>query len=177
MMVQRLSQGRSERAWCSRTKAGYEIFFSVLIICAVTATAHAQEPRTFRVMGQYDDIRFELNNAIIERGLNPGSNGNIGEMLDRTGADVGSTTKVYKAAEYISFCSAKLSRQMIEADPANLTFCPFVLVIYETVAKPGEVVVAYRPLSPRGSPASRATIAAADAMLESIAREATKVAR
>lgn len=134
----------------------------------------AQEPRTFRAKGSYDDVRFELNNAIVARGLNPGATGNISEMLERTGAAVGSTTKVYKAAEYVTFCSARLSRQMIEADPANLSFCPFVLVIYETIATPGEIVIAFRPLSPHGSPASKAAIAAAEALLVSIAQEATK---
>ena len=62
----------------------------------------AQEPRTFRAKGSYDDVRFELNNAIVARGLNPGATGNISEMLERTGAAVGSTTKVYKAAILIS---------------------------------------------------------------------------
>ena len=150
------------------------ILLAALFSIAVGGSARAEPPRTFRTQGQYDDVRFELNNAIIARGLNLGGVGNIGEMLDRTGGDVGSTTKVYSAAEYISFCSAKLSRQMIEADPSNLTFCPFVLVIYETVAKPGEIVVAYRPLDLHGSSASQTAIAAAGKLLEEIAQEATR---
>ena len=156
------------------TRAACPIVLSALIGCAAAASARAEEPRTFRTKGSYDDVRFELNNVIIARGLAITYTGNIGEMLDRTGADVGSTLKVYKSAEYITFCSAKLSRQMIEADAANLTFCPFVLVIYETAANPGEVVIAYRPLIPQGSAASKAAIAAADKLLEGIARDATK---
>ena len=161
-------------ARCSWTRIVGALLCSALIGSAATTIASADEPRTFRTKGKYDDVRFELNNAIIARGLAITTTGNIGEMLDRTGADVGSTLKVYTSAEYITFCSAKLSRQMIEADPANLSFCPFVLVIYETIATPGEIVIAFRPLSPHGSPASKAAIAAAEALLVSIAQEATK---
>ena len=78
------------------------------------------------------------------------------------------------AASNLSFCSAKLSRQMMEADPANLTFCPFVIVIYETADKPGEIVVAYRPPVPHGSDASKAALVEADKLLEGIVRDATK---
>ena len=163
-------------ARCSWTRIVGALLCSALIGSAATAIASADEPRTFRTKGKYDDVRFELNNAIIARGLAITTTGNIGEMLDRTGADVGSTLKVYMSAEYITFCSAKLSRQMIEADPANLTFCPFVLVIYETAAKPGEIVVAYRPLEPRGSAASKAAFGAADKLLEGIAQDATRIA-
>lgn len=150
----------------------------VLVVMAcmlpVSPSARAQEPKTFVKKGSYDDVRFELNNAIIGRGLAQSATGNIGEMLERTGADVGSTKEIYKQAEYVTFCSAKLSRQMAEADPANLVYCPFVVVIYETVAKPGEIVVAYRPLAGHGSAASKAAVAETDKMLEAIARDATK---
>ena len=157
-------------------------FFSTAIgMAAVTATmlaaspvAVAQEPKAFTKRGTYDDVRFELNNAIIARGLSQNMTGNLGEMLARTGADVGSTKEIYKQAEYVTFCSAKHSRQMAEADPANLVYCPFVIVIYETVMKPGEVVVAYRPLAGHGNAASKAAIAETDKMLEAIARDATK---
>ena len=138
---------------------------------AQTAT---EGPRLYRSKGSYDDVRFELNNAIIARGLNIQTTGNVAEMLDRTAADLGATKKIYKAAEYVSFCSAKISRQMMEADPANLVFCPFVIVIYETADKPGETIVAYRPPVPTGSGASKAAIAEADKLLEGIARDATK---
>ena len=60
---------------------------------------------------KYDDVKFELNNAIVGRGLTIDFNGQVSKMLDRTGADVGSTKAIYKQAEYVSFCSAKLSRQ------------------------------------------------------------------
>ena len=141
---------------------------------ATYVLAQTDGPRLYRANGSYDDVRFELNNAIIARGLNIQTTGNVAEMLDRTGPATGATRKVFKAAEYVTFCSAKLSQQMIEADPANLVFCPFVIVIYETADKPGETIVAYRPPVPTGSGASKAAIAEADKLLEGIARDATK---
>lgn len=150
------------------------VAFGAAMIGAGVASAEADAPRTFRKKGAYDDVRFELNNAIIARGLNANPPGNVGEMLDRTGADIGATKKVYKAAEYLTFCSAKLSRQLMEADPANLTFCPFVIVIYETSDNPGEVVVAYRPFVAHGSAASKAALAEAEKLLDGIVRDATK---
>ena len=150
------------------------IAFGATTMGADVANAEADAPRKFRKKGTYDDVRFELNNAIIARGLNINTPGNIGEMLDRTGPDIGATKKIYKTAEYLTFCSAKLSRQMMEADPVNLTFCPFVIVIYETSDNPGEVVVAYRPLAAHGNAASKAAIAEAEKLLDGIAREATK---
>ena len=73
-------------------------------------------------------------------------------MLERTGADVGSTKKIYANAEFFMFCSAKLSRAMIEADPANVGYCPYVVFLYEAAEKPGEIVVGYRRPQPRATP-------------------------
>ena len=147
---------------------------ALLSLVFPVSVARAAEPRTIVKSGSYDDVHFELNNAIIVRGLNISGVGNLNAMLERTGADVGSTTEIYKSAEYISFCSAKLSRRMMEADARNIAFCPFILFIYETVAKPGEVVVGYRIPEGRGDSGSRAALADAEKMLESIIQDATK---
>ena len=126
----------------------------------------AQEIVTYTKKAGFEDVKFDLTNAITNRGLVIDSNGNVGRMLDRTGADVGSTKPIYKAAEYFAFCSAKVSREIMEADPKNLAFCPFVMFVYETAAKPGEVVVGYR------RPA--AAMKSVAALLDGIAKEAVK---
>ena len=95
-------------------------------------------------------------------------------MLERTGADVGSSKPVYRQAEYFTFCSAKLSRSMMEADPANIGFCPYVVFIYETAAAPGTISVGYRRPPAQGSDASRAALADIDALLDGIVKEAVK---
>ena len=136
--------------------------------------ALAQEPKLYRVRASYEDVKFELNNAIITRGLALESTGKIGDMLERTGADVGSAKAIYKAAEFFTFCSARYSRRMMEADPANVAFCPMVVFIYETEATPGEVVVGYRPPALHGSEASKAALADVDKLLDGIAKDAVK---
>jgi hypothetical protein len=122
----------------------------------------------------YDDVRFDLQNAIIGRGLTVDFNGQLSKMLERTGADVGSTKPIYKQAEYFTFCSAKLSRAMMEADPSNVGFCPYVVFIYETATAPGTIHVGYRRLQPHGSAASRAALAEIERLLDGIVKEAAK---
>lgn len=122
----------------------------------------------------FDDVKFELQNAIVSRGLTVDFNGNVGAMLERTGADLGSTTRIYKQAEYFSFCSAKLSRATMEADPANLGFCPYVVFLYETAAAPGTTHVGYRKHQPRGAQASQAALAEVDKLLDAIVVDAVK---
>ena len=151
---------------------------AVLTVAAITlllaiASAHAQELKTYRKTAVFEDVKFDLTNAIIRRGLVIDFNGNLGGMLERTGKDVGSTKVIYKAAEYFMFCSAKLSRDMMTADAANVGFCPYVVFIYATAAKPGEVVVGYRRPPPVGSVRSRKVFAAIDTLLNGIAKEAT----
>lgn len=144
-----------------------------LLIAAFPASASVVQ--TVTRAGTFDDARFELNNAIIERGLTIDYHGKLGDMLARTGADVGSTKPIYKAAEFFSFCSAKLSRAMMEADAANIAFCPYVVFLYERADKAGEVVIGYRrPVVAGGSEASAKALAEIDALLADIIKAAAK---
>ena len=45
-------------------------------------------------------------------------------MLVRTAADVGTEREVFTRAESFQFCSALLSRRMMEADPVSFGFFP-----------------------------------------------------
>ena len=137
-------------------------------------TVSAAELYTKSKTASFEDVKFDLTNAVIERGLVVDYTGNVAGMLDRTGADVGSTRKLYRHAEYLVFCSAKLSRQMMEADPTNIGFCPFVVYIYERTDKPGEIVVGARPPTARGDDASRKALAEVEALLQGIVSDAVK---
>lgn len=139
-----------------------------------TDAALAEAFKSYTKRAKYDDARQDLADAIVNKGLKIDYNGKIGEMLERTGADVGSTKQVYKQAEFFTFCSAKLSRAMMEADPLNIASCPYVMFLYETATKPGEVVIGYRLTAPHGSEASRKALAEIDNLLEGIAKEALK---
>lgn len=134
----------------------------------------AQDIKSVTKKASYDDVKFELTNAITERGLNIDYNGQLGKMLDRTGADVGSTKPIYRHAEFFTFCSAKLSRAMMEADPLNAAFCPYVIFIYESALTPGEVTVGYRPPPKTGKAASDAALAEIDRLLSGIVKAAAQ---
>jgi len=147
---------------------------AAVAVAALASAAAAQEIRSYAKKSAFDDVKFELTNAIVGRGLVIDYTGQIGKMLERTGADVGSTKPLYAKAEFFTFCSAKLSRAMMEADPANIGFCPYVIFIYEAAGKPGETVVGYRRPVLVGNEASRKALAEIDALLDGIVKEAVK---
>jgi hypothetical protein len=159
----------------ARQFAKHVIATAILIVLAATAPARAaDELFTRSKAGSFEDVKFDLSNAIIDRGLVVDHTGNIAGMLERTGADVGSTKQLYRHAEYFVFCSAKLSRAMMEADSANVGICPFVVFAYELADKPGEIVVGFRKPPARGGDASRKSLEAVASLLEAIVEEAVK---
>jgi uncharacterized protein (DUF302 family) len=143
-------------------------------VLAGVVPAAAEGFNTRTKAGSFDDVKFDLTNAIIERGLVIDHTGNVAGMLARTGAEVGSTKVLYRHGEYMIFCSAKLSREMMEADPANIGLCPFVVFIYERADKPGEITVGYRNPTARGSPASMAAITSVHTLLGEIVADVVK---
>jgi len=122
---------------------------------------------------RFEEVRDDLKLAIEGKGLVIDYHSFVGRMLERTGKDVGSSRKLYADAQAFVFCSAALSRKTMEADAANIAFCPYSMVVYATAQDPGTVRVAYRrPWRPDGSAASTAALKAVEALLDGIAREA-----
>lgn len=89
-------------------------------------------------------MTFALEQAILNEGLVIDLTSHVGEMLDRTKADVGGTVDLFTAADTYSFCSARVSRQVMEADVINVQFCPYAVFVYETPDQPGKVTVGHR---------------------------------
>jgi uncharacterized protein (DUF302 family) len=122
---------------------------------------------------KFEDVRDDLKLAIEGKGLVIDYHSYINRMLERTGKDLGATGKLYADAEAFVFCSAVASRRTMQADPANIAFCPYSIVVYATAQDPGTAHVAYRrPWRPDGPLGSQAALAGVDALLDSIAREA-----
>lgn len=113
-------------------------------LCLATA-AQSEEMVTYTTDQSFDDVTFGVENAILNQGLIPENVSHVGEMLDRTGADVGSDVKVFEAADVFSFCSAALSRKVMEADPLNLGFCPYDVFVMQ-LPDSDEVTIGYRAL-------------------------------
>lgn len=121
----------------------------------------------------FDDVRDDLKTAIEGRGLVVDYQSFVNRMLERTGKDVGSARKLYADAQAFVFCSAALSRKTMEADPANVSLCPYTITVYATAQDPGTVHVSYRrPWRPDGSAASKAALKEVETLLDGIAREA-----
>lgn len=128
--------------------------------------------QVIKTKASFSDVKQDLADAIINRGYIVDYNARIGEMLDRTGKDVGSTKAVFKSAETVQFCSAVLSRKMMEADPANIAFCPYVIFYYERADEPGTVYVGFRELDEHGSEASEISKKTINKLLKDIIKEA-----
>jgi uncharacterized protein (DUF302 family) len=122
---------------------------------------------------KFDDVRDDLKTAIEGQGLVVDYHSFVNRMLERTGKDVGSARKLYADAQAFVFCSAVLSRKTMEADPANVSLCPYSITVYATAQDPGTVHVSFRrPWRPDGSAASKAALREVEALLDGIAREA-----
>lgn len=144
-----------------------------------TSTANAPvEPDAMPVHARaveadFDAIRFGVESAIENRGFVIDYHANIGDMLERTTADVDAGETPYRAAETWQFCSAILSRRMVQADPENIAYCPYVVFAYETREAPGTVVVGFRTRSDSSENGSSEVIAVIDRELAAIVAEAT----
>ena len=91
----------------------------------------AQEFVTVPFDGSFDDATFAVESAIVGQGLVIDHVSHVGEMLNRTGADVGSDKQIFKAADIFIFCSATVSREVMEVDPMNIVFCPYGVFVTE----------------------------------------------
>lgn len=158
-------------------KASVAGFAAAAMLAGAAAPAFAQSVpdgvRAYQVEAAFDDVRFDLENAIVNRGLVIDYVSHIGAMLNRTAADVGSEAEIFANAQSMLFCSASLSRKAMEADPLNIAYCPYAVFVYEQPGQPGKVTVGYRELGETGSDASRAALANVNALLDDIVREAT----
>ncbi|MEC7762211.1 MAG: DUF302 domain-containing protein [Pseudomonadota bacterium] len=110
-------------------------------VFAATAAWAEGPATTYTYDGGFDDAAFALENAIIGKGLVIDYVTHTGDMLARTGVDVGSDVTLFEAADVYLFCSAIVSREVMEADPMNLAFCPYGIFVAE---REGEVMLGYQ---------------------------------
>jgi len=157
------------------------IFRSVLaalvVAAGLTGSAFAGgsgDLKIYAAKGDFNEVKEEVERAILDRGYVVDYHGFVGNMLKRTAKDIGGTKVMYKDAEFYQFCSASLTRNAVEADPRNIGYCPYVVVVYALASAPDMVHVGYRHLSMTGSEESKKALAAVEKVLDDIAREATQ---
>lgn len=115
----------------------------ILCILASPVTAEVA-PTTITVEDTFENVAFAVESAIIGAGLVIDHVSHTGEMLERTRADVGSDKVLFTQADIFSFCSASVSRQVMEADPTNIQHCPYGVFVYELADQPGKIVVGHK---------------------------------
>ena len=96
---------------------------------------------TYAFDGAFDDATFAVESAIVGKGLVIDYVSHTGDMMERTKADVGSDVTIFDGADIFLFCSAQTSREVMEADPMNIAFCPYGIFVTDTE---GDVRVGYR---------------------------------
>jgi uncharacterized protein (DUF302 family) len=141
------------------TRAAYVAAVALALAAGPVA---AQEVVVHDFDGSFDDAKFAVEAAIVGEGLVIDHVSHVGDMLARTGEDVGSTETIFAAADVFTFCSAVVSREVMEADPMNIAHCPYGIFVAE---RDGAVTVGYRTY-PDG------TMEAVEDLLAGIVREA-----
>ncbi len=122
--------------------------------------------------GTFAEVKSNVELAITDQGLVINNVSTVGDMLERTGKDLGAKRQVYAQGDVLEFCSAGLSREMMEADQVNIVFCPYTIQVYAIPEQPGKVFVGYRRVPVTGNDASKAAIEKVNALLAKIVSEA-----
>lgn len=118
------------------------IFAATALAALTTTSAFADSFITRPTDDSFANTAFAVESAIVGKGLVIDSTSHVGDMLERTKGDVGSDVTVFNAANVYLFCSASVSRKVMEADPMNIQFCPYGITVMET--PDGVVSVGYR---------------------------------
>lgn len=130
---------------------------------AVIADNH-EGAHVYAYDGPFDEATFAVESAIIGKGLVIDYVSHTGEMLSRTGEDVGSDVELFADADIFVFCSAVLSRKVMEADRMNIAQCPYGIFVVDWG---DDVVVGYRDYPP-------GPMDEVEALLDAIVREAVE---
>ena len=147
----------------------------LLVLSAPLSQVHAETRTGYKILEVKQDFEstlFELDNAIVDRGLVVDYTGHVSKMLDRTSEATGGRSP-YKDGRYMIFCSAKLSQAAMKADPDNLAICPYVVFIYELKSRPGLTRVGYRRPIASEKPEAKKALAAIEQLLDGIIKDAT----
>lgn len=162
---------------CKRVRLLVGICCCVVAACA-SSWAEEAKPSVaelhYTVHGRFTDVLENLEFFIAERGITISNRSHIAAMLQRTREAVGATKQIYLNAEVLGFCSAQLSRNMLEADPHGIVFCPYNIAIYELADQPGVIHLAYQPPPIVGSEPSQAAVRAIIDLVDGILRGAAE---
>jgi uncharacterized protein (DUF302 family) len=122
------------------------LFFLLFLSLSSIAETLKIDIKTITIKGDYADIKETLEMAITDRGMVISKVFFIADMLQRTGKVVGATNLVYVNGEILSFCSARLSRKMMQANPEYISICPFKISVYSLPNNPANIYLTYQAI-------------------------------
>ena len=129
----------------------FALSLALALAAAQPVLAAGDDVFTVETDQSFADTAQAAQDAIVNKGFKIDYHGFIGEMLKRTAGDVGATKALYKDAEFFTFCSAVVSRKVMEGDIGDIAYCPYVVFVYEKAETPGKVTVGFRKLPEGGS--------------------------
>ena len=130
--------------------------------------------RMYVVNSSYEFVRDDLELAITGRGIKINNISHIGDMLARTGKDVGASKQIFEHAEAFEFCSATVSRATMEADPHNIVFCPYIIAVYSLPGEKNRTYISFRRPTLVGSAASKDALQKVEDLMSSIVAEVAR---
>ena len=138
-------------------------FLALISAAVLAAPAFADHLILTPTEMSFEDAALAVENAIVGRGLVIDYTSHVGEMLERTRADIGSDVVLFTNASIYMFCSATTSRQVMEADWQNVAFCPYGVQVIERPGEPVAIGYMHRDVD---------SMAPVNALLEAIVDEA-----
>lgn len=145
--------------------------YAVAIAALVCAGVASATPVVSKTTGTFEEVKDNLTNALTNRGMVVNNVAHIGDMLARTGKDLGKAAPIYSKAEAIEFCSATISRKTMEANPHNIAYCPYAIAIYVLPKEPNTVYVTYRKPTGGDTKASKASLGEVEKLLRDLVKE------
>ena len=148
------------------------LVFALPLTAAAYEVVEENDARViYSTEAEFDEIFEMIEFAIESEGLVINNVGYISRMLDRTaGQEAGEG--IYLDGRSLDFCSATYSRNTMEADPHNITFCPYVITVYELSDEPGTIYVSYQRVPTIGDDDSRAALEDVNELVDRIVIEA-----
>lgn len=151
---------------------GIAVIIAALSMLGAGLAAQAESPfAVYKSESAFEDVMEGLKMGIQGNGMYINNVMHMGEMLERTGKDLGATEQLYLKAESIEFCSAVLSRRMAGENPARIVNCPFIMSVYVKPDEPDTTYIVHRRVN-LGDESD--VMQDVESMLEALAEEAVE---
>jgi uncharacterized protein (DUF302 family) len=149
-------------------KTKFNLLFFLLFF---SSSLIANSINTTIIKSDYKNVRSNILDSIEEKALNIANVYHASEMLNRTKGIFSFGRNIYKNAEIIEFCSAKISHEMARANHLNILLCPFKIAIYTLNSNPENTYVIYSVPDPIDEN-SKKSMAKVTALIRSIVESA-----